>query len=119
MLLTNSKAAIQATKNAGICRKARTRVLAALGNEIRKKQVSYGKRSVKIGGGKFYIGIAGNKEAYVMAKMGAEKESGGEITEGRMRQRQKEIKEKTRESPEFLCIVKWDRKCATTYIPKV
>ena len=51
-----------------------------------------------------------------MAMMGAEKESGGEIREGGIRQRQKEVRTIMRESPEFLCIVKWDRKSATTYM---
>ena len=50
-----------------------------------------------------------------MPKMGAETESGGEITEGGIRQRQKEIRKKMRESPKFICVVKWDRKSATTY----
>ena len=115
LLLTDSKAAIQATKNAGIRGKARTRALAALGNEINKRQALYGRGNVKIGWVKSHIGIAGNEEADAMAKMGAEKESGGEITEGGIRQRQKEIRKRTRESPEFLCIAKWDRKSATTY----
>ena len=64
---------------------------------------------------KSYIGIAGNEEADAMPKMGAETESGGEIPEGGIRQRQKEIRKKMRESPEFICVVKWDRKSATTY----
>ena len=64
---------------------------------------------------KSHIGIAGNEEADAMAKMGAEKESGGQITEGGIRQRQKEIRKKMRESLEFICVVKWDRKSATTY----
>ena len=41
LLLTDSKAAIEATKNAGIRGKARTRALAALGNEINKRQACF------------------------------------------------------------------------------
>ena len=50
-----------------------------------------------------------------MAKIGAEKDSKGEIIKGGIRQRRKGIRKKTRESSEFLCIVKWDSKSATTY----
>ena len=66
----------------------------------------YSSGNVKIGWVKSYIGIAGNEEANAIAKMGAVKDSGGEITEGGIRQRQKEIRKITRESPEFLYIVK-------------
>ena len=65
---------------------------------------------------KSYVGIADNEEANAMAKIGAEKDSGGEIIKGGIRQRRKGIRKKTRESSEFLCIVKWDSKSATTYI---
>ena len=115
LLLKDSRAAIQATQNAGIRRKARTRALAALGSEISTRQALYGCGNVKLGWVISHIGIVGNEEADAMAKMGAEKESGGEITEGEIRQRQKEMRKKMRERQEFLCIIKWDRKSATTY----
>ena len=115
LLLTDSRAAIQATKNPGTLRKARTRALAASGNQITTRQALYGSGNVKIGWVESHIAIAGNEEADAMVKMGAEKDSGEEITEGGIRQRQKEIRKKTRESPEFLYIVKWDRRSATTY----
>ena len=115
LLVTDSRAAIQATKNAGTRGKARTRALVALGNEISKRQALYSSGNVRIAWVKSHIGIAGNDEADAMAKVGAEKESGGEITEGGIRQRQKEIRKKIRETPKFICIVKWDRKSATTY----
>lgn len=47
--------------------------------------------------------------------MWAKKEPEGEITEGGITQRQKEIKKKSRESQGFLCVSKWDRKSATPY----
>ena len=49
LLLTHSRAAIQATKNAGTRGKARTRALAALGNAISKRQALYGSGNVRIG----------------------------------------------------------------------
>ena len=106
LLLTDTRAAIQATKNAGTNGKAITRELPGLGNEISKRQALYSSGNGKIGWGKSYIGIAGNKEANAIAKMGAVKDSRGEITEGGIRQMQKEIRKITRESPGFLYLVK-------------
>ena len=66
--------------------------MAALGNEISTRQALYSSRNFKIGWVKSHIGIAGNKEADAMSNIGAEKESGGEITEGGIRQRQNGIR---------------------------
>lgn len=87
LLLTDLKAAIQATQIAGICGKARTRALATLENKISKRQALYSSGNVKIEWGKCNRGIVGNEEADPMANMGAEKESGGERMEGGIRQR--------------------------------
>ena len=70
---------------------------------------------MKIGWVETHIGIPGDEEADAIAKMGADKDAGREITKGGIRQKQKEIRKETKESPEFLCIVKWDRRSVTTY----
>ena len=98
LLLRDSGAAIQATKNTGTRGKTRTRALAALGNKISKRQALYGSGHINIGWVNSHIGIVGKEEADAMAKIGAEKDSVGEITERGIRQRQKEIGKITRES---------------------
>ena len=92
LLLRESKAVMPATTHAGIHGKAITRAMAALGNEISTRQALYSSGNFKIGWVKSHIGIAGNKEADAMSNIGAEKESGGEIPEGGIRQRQKGIR---------------------------
>ena len=82
LLLSDSKARIQAIQNEGVSAKARTRALARLGKEFRNRERTYGVENALIAWVKSYISIKGNEEANEMAKFGSMKEKGGEITEG-------------------------------------
>ena len=62
LLLTDSKAAIQATQKARRTGKARTRALAALGSEIHTRLNQYGPENVRIAWVKAHVGIPGNEE---------------------------------------------------------
>ena len=116
LLLSDSKAAIQAIRNAGVTGKGRTRVLARLGKEIKDREKTYGVDNTLIAWVKSHIGIKGNEEADEMAKLGSMKEKGGEITEGGIRQASKEKRRAKRSITEYLCMAGWDRKTAITYI---
>jgi len=111
----DSKVAIQATQKAGKTGRARTRALAALGTEIHTRNSLYGSNNVQIAWVKSHIGIPGNEEADEMARAGAAKDSGGEITEGGIKQRQKEVRKANRTKEGYRCVTDWDRKTATTY----
>ena len=74
IILSDSKAAIQAVINAGRRGKARTRDLAHLGQQIRYRQDLYGQNNVAVGWVKAHVGIAGNERADQMVKMRAAKE---------------------------------------------
>ena len=50
-----------------------------------------------------------------MAKQGTEKEGGGEITEGGVRQRLRAVRKEDRTDGDFLCVAGWYRRAATTY----
>ena len=90
LLLSDSKAAIQAIKNAGVTGRARTQALARLGQEIKDRENSYGVDNTLIVWVKSHIGIKVNEEADEMAKFGSMKEKGGEITAGGIGQASKE-----------------------------
>ena len=85
LLLSDSKEAIQAIRNAGVSGKARTRALARLGKEIKDREKLYGVDNTLIAWVKSHIAIKGNQETNEMAKFGSMKEKGGEITEGGIR----------------------------------
>ena len=115
LLLTDSKAAIQATQKAGRTGRARTRALAALGSEIYTRTQQYGTDNVRMAWVKAHIGIPGNEEADAMAKSGTEKDTGGEITEGGLKQRNREVRKGNRVQAGYRCVTEWDRRTATTY----
>ena len=85
IILSDSKAAIQAVINAGRRGKARTRDLAHLGQQIPRRQDLYGLDNVAVGWVKAHVGIEGNERADEMAKMGAAKEGRDHVTEGGLR----------------------------------
>ena len=89
IILSDSKAAIQAVINAGRRGNARTRDLAHLGQQIRKRQDLCGQDSVAVGWVKAHVGIEGNERADEMGKMGAAKEGRDHVTKGGLRQWEK------------------------------
>ena len=68
-----------------------------------------------IGWVKSQIGIHGNEEADKAAKVGAAKTSGGEITDGGVKQTTRASREENRMAPDVLCVDKWDRHPAAMY----
>ena len=50
-----------------------------------------------------------------MAKSGTEKDTGGEITEGGLTQRNREVRKGNRIRTGNKCVTEWDRRTATTY----
>ena len=115
LLLADSKAAIQAVNSAGKTGKARTRALAALGKEIYRRLEAYGQGAVAIGWVKSHIGVEGNEKADEAAKLGASKDTGGEVTEGGVTQAMRELRKENRRADGILCVADWDRHAATTY----
>ena len=115
IILSDSKAAIQAVINAGRRGKARTRDLAHLGRQIRNRQDLYGQDNVAVGWVKAHVGIEGNERADEMAKMGVAKEGRNNVTEGGLRQWKKEKRRENRARSGHLDATKWDRHTATTY----
>ena len=99
IFFTDSKAAIQAPKKAGTTGKTRTRARARLASEITGRSDLYGSGNTLIGWVKSHIGIAVNEKADEMAKKGSKKEKGGDITEGGVQQRSREIKKAKRRVP--------------------
>ena len=114
LLLSDSKAAIQAIRNAGVSGKVRTRALARLGKEIKDRERTYGADNTLIAWVTSDIGIKGNKEADEIVKFGSMKEKGWEITEGGIRQASKEKRKAKISITGYLCVAGWDRKTATT-----
>ena len=86
IILSDSKAAIQAVINSGRRGKAQTRDLVQLGNYIRTRQDLYRPDNVTGGWVKAQVGIEGNERADEMAKMGAAKEGRNHVTKGSLRQ---------------------------------
>ena len=115
IILSDSKAAIQAVINAGRGGKARTGDLVQLGKEIRNQQSLYGPDNVTVGWVKAHVGIEGNERADEMAKMGAAKEGRNRVTEGGLRQWEKAVKRDNRVRGGHLDATKWDRHTASTY----
>ena len=134
LLLTDSKAAIQAVKKAGHTGRARTRALAALlqmighrnnrlwpavqGEDTAENRLHTDPPGeVCMAWVKAHIGVEGNEKADRAAKEGADKGLyyGGEVTEGGVRQRARELRKENRRAAGYLCIANWDRHSATTY----
>ena len=115
IILSDSKAAIQAVINAGSRGKARTRDLVPLGNEICSRQSLYGPDNVAVGWVKAHVGINRNERADEMAKMGAAKEGRNHITEGGLRQWEKARRRDNRVKGGHVDVTKWDRHTASTY----
>ena len=59
--------------------------------------------------------MPGNEEAEAMAKSGKEKDPGGEVTEGGLKQRNREVRKGNRIKAGYKYITEWDRRTATTY----
>ena len=116
IILSDSKAAIQAVINAGRRGKARTRDLAHLGQQLRRRQDLYGQDNVAVGWVKAHVGIEGNERADEMAKMGAAKEGRDHVTEGGLRQWEKARGRENRVRIGHLDATKWDRHTASTYM---
>ena len=115
IILSNSKAAIQAVINAGRRGNARTKDLVQLGKDIRNRQSLYGLDNVTVGWVKAHVGIEGNERADEMAKMGATKEGRNHVTEGGLRQWEKARRRDNRVKGGHLDATKWDRHTASTY----
>ena len=115
IILSDSKAAIQAIINAGRRGKARTRDQAHLVQQIRRRQDLYGQDNVAVGWVKAHVGIEGNERADEMAKMGAAKEGRDHVTEGGLRQWEKTKRRENRVRIGHLDATKWDRHTASTY----
>ena len=115
LLLADSKAAIQAVQKAGRTGRARTRALAAVGKEIHRRIHDFGEDAVAIGWVKPHLGIEGNEKADEAAKLGASKDSGGEITEAGVTQAIRELRKEHRIADDVLCVAGWDRHSATKY----
>jgi len=87
LILSDSQAAIAATKQAGRTGKARTGNLRWVVSEIGRRKEELGEDSLTLGGVKAHVGIYGNEEADKLAKEGAEKiPNTTQITEGRLKQ---------------------------------
>ena len=115
IILSDSKAAIQAVIKVGRRGKARTRDLVQMGNEIRNRQSLYGPDNVAVGLVKVHIGIEGNEKADMMAKMEAAKEGRNHVIEGGLRQWEKARRRDNRLKGGHLDVTKWDRHTASTY----
>ena len=79
-----------------------------MGSEIHTRTQQYGTDNVKIAWVKSHISIPGNEEADAMAKSGTEKDTGGEITEGGLKQRNREVRKGNRVKIGYKCITQWD-----------
>ena len=115
IILSHSKAAIQAVIIAGRRGKARTRDLVQLGNEIRSQQNLYGPDNVMVGWVNAHVGIVGNERADEMAKIGAAKEGRNYDIQGGLRQWEKARRRDNRVKGGHLDATKWDRHTASTY----
>ena len=108
-------AAIQATRNAGKCGKARTKSLCQLSTTIFSWQTHYGSDNVAFRWVKSHIGIDENEKADKMAKMGSEKEGRERVTEGVLRQWEKDRRRQVRVRKGFIDITKWHKNAPSTY----
>jgi ribonuclease HI len=87
LILSDSQAAIAATKQAGRTGKARTYNLRWVASEIGSRKEELGEDAVTLGWVKAHVGIYGNEEADRLAKEGAEKTPNTtRITEGGLKQ---------------------------------
>jgi len=73
LILSDSQAAIAATKQAGRTGKAKTRHLRWVVNEVSRRKRELGEDALTLGWVKAHIGIYGNGMADELAKEGAEK----------------------------------------------
>ena len=89
IILSDSKAAIQAVINAGQRGTERTRDLAHLRQQILNRQDLYGQDNVAVGWVKAHVGIEGKERADEMAKMCVVKEERDHVTEGGLQQWEK------------------------------
>ena len=108
IILSDSKAAIQAVINAGRRGQARTRDLAHLGQQIRRRQDLYGQDNVAVGWVKAHVGIERNERVDEMAKMGAAKEGRDHVTEGGLQQWEKAKGRQNRARVGYLDVTKCD-----------
>ena len=115
IILSDSKAAIQAVINAGRRGKVRTRDLAHLGQQIRDRQDLYRQDNVAVGWVKAHVGIEGNERVDEMAKMCAATEGRDHVTEAGLRQWEKAKRRENRARVGHLDATKWDRHTASTY----
>ena len=115
IILSDSKAAIQAFINAGRRGEAWTKDQVQLGNDICNGQDQYGSDNVTVGWVKAHVGIEGNERADEMAKKGAAKEGRNHVTEGGLRQWEKARRRDNRVKGRHLDMTKWDRHTASTY----
>ena len=115
IILSDSKATIQAVINAVPCGKARTRDLAHLGQQIRNRQDLYGQDNVAVGCVKAHVGIEGNERVDEMANIGVAKEGREHVPEGGLRQWEKAKRRENRVRVGHLDATKWDRHTASMY----
>ena len=82
LLLTDSRAAIQAVQKAGKRGVARTRGLAEVVRRLAAIDEEHGEGSAVLGWVKAHVGITGNERADEQAKLAAEGRNGAAVTEG-------------------------------------
>ena len=116
LLLTDSRAAIQAVQKAGKRWVARTRGLAEVVRRLAAIDKEHSGGSATLGWVKAHVGIAGNERADELAKLAAEGRNGMAVTEGGIRADCKQRRRQERVMQGFGSgrVVRWSSRYAIT-----